>query len=252
MTPVAATQPELITEMELRPKTQPPSSTGLMLVIELLASRQDVDVAKLEKIIELHERVTRQQAEAEFNRAFAEMLPEVPTIIERAHTDKTTYAPLEDIVEPLRPILAKFGFSPSFRTEWPNEKTVRVVGILTHVSGHARTSEFMSAADATGSKNAIQALASAVSYGKRYTFKDLLCIVTRGEDDDGQSSEKAKQPDAPAGYEDWLLDMSAVAEEGWPKLSTAFGKSKLEYRKHLTGPDRVKWAALRGKAEKVK
>ena len=39
--------------------------------------------------------------------------------------------------------------------------------------------------DTTGSKNGVQAVASSVSYGKRYTAGLLLNITTTGEDDDG-------------------------------------------------------------------
>src|SRR6185295_6009416 len=50
--------------------------------------------------------------------------------------------------------------------------------------GHERTSEFLADADTSGSKNAIQARGSAVSYGHRYTTKDLLNITTREAADD--------------------------------------------------------------------
>lgn len=160
---------------------------SMALVIERLAARPEVDVHKLEKIIELQERILRVNAEAAFNAAFAEMSREIPTIIEHSKTDKTTYAPLEDIIETVRPILARHGFAVSHSTEWPSETRVRVVGILTHERGHARRSEFCGQADQTGSKNAIQALGSTVSYGRRYTTSDLLCIVTRREDNDAES-----------------------------------------------------------------
>jgi len=39
--------------------------------------------------------------------------------------------------------------------------------------------------DTSGSKNGVQAVASSVSYGKRYTAGLLLNITTTGEDDDG-------------------------------------------------------------------
>src|SRR6185369_8501881 len=115
----------------------------------------------------------------------AQMQGEIPVVIERAKTNNGTYAPLEDIQDVIRPILQKYGFYLSFRTEWPNEKTVKVVGILTHKDGHERTSEFLSGADASGNKNAIQGLGSANHYGRRYTTKDLLNITSRGVDDDG-------------------------------------------------------------------
>lgn len=194
-----------VRDMALVP-AEPQAESGLAAVIERLAANPSVDVVKLEKIIELQERILRHNAESAFNVAFSRMQPHIPTIIERASTDKTRYAPLEDIIEKVRPILAEHRFSLGFRTEWPDPKTVKVIGVLTHDEGHSRTSEFLSAADQTGSKNAIQALASAVSYGRRYTVKDLLCIVTREEDNDGETGEPPQKTDrpTPAGYDVWL------------------------------------------------
>ena len=42
--------------------------------------------------------------------------------------------------------------------------------------------------DLTGSKNAVQAAGSSVSYGKRYTVSALLNLTSRGEDDDARST----------------------------------------------------------------
>lgn len=221
-------------------------------MFERLARDPSVDVEKLERLIAMQERIMAHNAEAEFNAAFAAMLPKIPTIVERARTDKTAYAPLEDIIETIRPILAEFGFSLSFRTEWPEKNMVKVVGILTHRAGHSRNSEFLSAADQTGSKNAIQALGSAVHYGRRYTARDLLCIVTREADDDGERSDKGKAPAAPAGYDDWMADMASAADEGLQKLQIAWNQSKTEYRTYTAQYNKAQWASLKTKAGKVR
>jgi hypothetical protein len=134
------------------------------------------------------------------------MQAEIPTIAERGKTDKTTYATLEDIIAAVRPVLHKHGFALSHETDWPDPKTVKVIGILQHKDGHSRRSVFLSAADTTGSKNAIQALGSAMSYGRRYTSMDLLNITTRALDDDGGATGK---PAPPEGYAEWLGEMSA-------------------------------------------
>jgi hypothetical protein len=225
---------------------------GLASVIERLAANPQVDVAKLEKIIELQERILRHQAEQAFNVAFSALQSDIPTIIEKASTDKATYAPLEDIIEPVRPVLSRHGFSLSFRTEWPTDKSVKVIGILTHREGHARQSEFLSAADQSGSKNPIQALASAVSYGKRYTCKDLLCIVTRGEDDDAEKAVPKKAPEAPEGYDAWLAILEGVADSGMPAFSDAWNESQPSYRKHLASTDPKRLAAIKTCAIRVK
>lgn len=257
MSPIPTKEPLLVDAEPEQPtqlqRAEPVSDvTGLALVVERLAANPDVDVTKLEKIIELQERILNHQAREAFNTAFAKMQGEIPTIVEKGRGDKgMTYARLEDIVAQVRPILQKHGFTLSHRTEWPDTKTVKVIGILTHERGHERASEFLSAADQSGSKNAIQALGSAVSYGRRYTTKDLLAIVTTDEDDDGASSEKHQAGPAPDGYDDFLDNMTACADEGWPRLSKAFGDARADYRKRLTTTDKDTWAKLRKKAEGV-
>jgi hypothetical protein len=172
-------------------------------LVERLASDPNVDVAKLERLIAMNERAQDRNARDLFNQAFVKMATDIPEITEKGQiTNKdgnvqSLFARFEDIQRVVKPILQRHGFALSFRCEWPDKKTVKVIGVLSHDAGHARESEFMSDADPSGSKNAIQGLGSAVSYGRRYTTIDLLNITSRGQDDDGQTSEKGKQPEAP-------------------------------------------------------
>ncbi len=225
-----------------------PAPDPFMQMVERLAANPDVPVDKLERLLAMQERVLDRNAEAAFNAAFAEMQPEIPTIAERGKTDKATYARLEDIIEAVRPILGRHGFSLSHRTEWPDAKTVKVIGILMHREGHSRQSEFLSAADSSGSKNAIQGLGSSVAYGRRYTVKDLLNVVTSDEDDDGQRSGVAAAPD---GYSVWMENMEDVAPEGTARLQVEFQKSPKAFKEYATSKDLPRWRAVKAKAAKV-
>lgn len=228
-------------------------TSAWIAMIERLATNPDVNVDKLEKLLTMQERVQARNAEAEYNAAFAAMQPEIPVIVERHEGDsgKWSYAALEDIVEAVRPILAKHGFALNHKTTWPDDNTVKVIGILKHRAGHSETSEFKAKADNTGSKNGIQALGSSESYGKRYTTKDLLCIVTRGADDDGAKSETGKQPEAPDGYDAWLATLEAVASNGMAEFAAAWGKSKQEYRAYLSKTAPKLQARIKEKAAKA-
>lgn len=240
-------------ELEFNAPVESPSAVQRgepVSMFERLARDENVPVEKLERLLAMHERGLELSAKAAFNAAFAEMQGEIPVVIERAKTNNGTYAPLEDIQDAVRPILGKHGFGLSFRTEWPDAKTVRVIGILTHRDGHERTSEFLSSADASGNKNAIQGLGSAVSYGRRYTTKDLLNITSRGADDDGGKPKKEEQP-APAGFQDWLDNITAVADEGWDRLNATWQGSKKEYTAHLTKTEPLMLARLKTKAKQV-
>lgn len=250
-----------VKEVELVPRddAQPPVPQGseLVLMFERLAKDPAVDVEKLERLIAMQERILDHNAKAAFNSAFSEMQAEIPEINERGQIKnkegnvQSKYATNEDIQAALRPILQRFGFSLSFRTEWPDKKTIKVVGILTHREGYTRESEFLSDADTSGNKNSVQALGSAISYGRRYTTLDLLNITSRGMDDDGQSVSKLGKPEPPAGYEDWQADMAAAADEGTPALSAAWNKSKKEFQRYAAKFDTGSWERLKARAAKV-
>lgn len=243
-------------QAELVPVESQPAGdvNGLALVIERLAANPSVDVAKLEKIIELQERVLATQAKAAFAAAFSKMQGELPVVENRKKTNNGKYAPLEDIVEAVRPILTKWGFAVSHRSEWPpsTPPKVRVVGILTHCGGHERETAFESEADDSGNKNDIQGLGSVVTYGKRYTTKDLLGIVTRNEDTDGNRSQERAPVVAPVGFQAWLDDLSAVADNGHEALQEAWTKSRADLRKHLLATNTQGWEAIKRRAASVK
>lgn len=238
----------------LAPAPATPSGDAFMAMVERLAANPAVDVTKLAQIVDLQRGILADNAKAAFNAAFAQMQPEIPTIARSKRTNNAKYAPQEDIVQVVRPILERHGFGLSFRTEWPDKNTVRVVGILTHAEGHERTSEFLSEADDTGNKNDIQALGSAVTYGRRYTTTDLLNITTKDMDDNGAAAGRRTQSEvkAPAGFEDWWTDMIACADSGTKALEEAWTKSKPEYRKHVIASNKAVWEGLKRKAAGVR
>lgn len=227
-----------------------PTPDGSMF--ERLLRDPGVDVEKLERFMAMQERFDANRAKAAFNAAFAQMLGQIPVIHEGGETNNGTYARLEDIIPVVRPILQEFGFALSHTTEWPDAKTVRVIGILMHRDGHERRSEFLSAADSSGNKNTIQGLGSALSYGRRYTTLDLLNIATKEDDDGKKAGQKAPEKAAPAGYDVWFQGLEAVAVEGMPAFAKMWNESKKEFRTYLVDTAPKTLAALKQKAAKVK
>lgn len=164
------------------------SEVGAMIqVIERAAMNPDVDIDKMERLLQMQERILDRQAAADYSAAMAAMQTEIPSIAERGKTNNGRYATLEDIVDTVRPILQKHGFAVSFRVH-TLDKGVEITGVLMHRSGHREETTMLLPADTSGSKNAVQAYGSSVSYGKRYVLCSLLNITTRGEDDDGNAS----------------------------------------------------------------
>lgn len=190
----AAKKQEIATVQEAPVISQ---SAGLIAVIERAATNPDVDIDKMERLLEMHERITARDAKAAYFSALAVMQPELP-VIERRGTisvpakdgktgHNTPYALWEDVNEAIRPHLACNGFALSFRVNKDADR-VEVTGILSHRQGHSEETMLSLPMDSTGSKNNVQAIGSSVSYGKRYTAFALLNITSRGEDDDGKKA----------------------------------------------------------------
>ncbi len=166
-------------------------SGGLLEVIARAARDPSVDIDKMERLIAMQERVQDRQAVIAFNSALAELQPSLPIISERGGIKdrsgniQSTYALWEDVNEAIRPLLAEHGFALRFRVE-RGEDQISVTGILSHRDGHSEQTTLALPTDTSGSKNAVQAVGSSTSYGKRYTAFALLNITSTGEDDDGR------------------------------------------------------------------
>ena len=89
-----------------------------------------------------------------------------------------------ELVETIKGCLAAEGLSYRHRVEQGDE--VRVTCILTHQAGHSEQVSMSGPPDATGGKNAIQAIKSTRTYLKRSTFEDVTGAVIDDADDDGQ------------------------------------------------------------------
>lgn len=164
---------------------------ALIQVIERAARDPSVDIERMERLLGMHERLVERQAKAAYAAALARLQPKLPIIKERGSIKNNSgavqskYAFWEDIVGVITPLLASEGFSLSFRTGNKDGK-IQVTGVLTHEQGHSEDTTLDLPADTSGSKNAVQAVASSVSYGKRYTAGALLNLRTGELDDDGR------------------------------------------------------------------
>jgi hypothetical protein len=187
-----STQQEIVVSDEMPARQVATTETAAIVqMIERAASNPAVDIDKMERLLEMQERVFARNAKGEYNAAFALMQQDLPTIAERGVGDKSMkYALWEDVNEAIRPVLAKHGFGLSFKTGRTPDR-ITVTAILMHRGGHAEETTLELPIDTSGSKNAVQAVGSSTSYGKRYTAQALLNLVSRDgieRDDDGQRS----------------------------------------------------------------
>lgn len=176
------------TEQEQSNLPQTSSETAaIMSVIERVAMSPDADIDKLERMLDMQERVLDRNAKEAYTAALAAMQIELPRVIEHGTGhNRAKYAKLEDINDTIRPALQKHGFAITFRIKSENS-LIWVTTVLSHKNGHSEETSIPLSLDDSGNKNAVQAVGSSISYGKRYGLCAMLNIST-GDDDDGQSA----------------------------------------------------------------
>ncbi len=214
-------------------------SASLMDVIAQAARDPSVDIDKMERLIAMQERVQGRDAQTQYYAALAEMQPNLPIIDERGGIKdrsgniQSTYALWEDVNEAIRPTLSEHGFSLSFRVSRADGEII-VTGILAHRSGHREETTLSLPTDTSGSKNAVQAVGSSTSYGKRYTAFALLNITTTGEDDDGNKAgakivhDAARDAPFPQGPARNKTDLKAKGKELWRDVAASGDMDSLD------------------------
>ena len=161
-----------------------PSVTPLdMLNRAVLAG---ADIAMIEKLMALHERWDAGQARKAFDEAVAAAKRDIPPITRnvQGHNAKR-YADFAAIARVVDPIIGAHGLSYRFRTSQTDR--ISVTCILSHKAGHSEETTLSGPADTSGSKNAIQAIGSTLTYLQRYSLVQMLGLAA-GNDDDGKAA----------------------------------------------------------------
>lgn len=177
-----------------------PEVTTMIQVIERAASNPSVDLDKMERLLEMQERILNRNAEAEFNEAMTRAQSEMGRISADANNPQTRsrYASYGQLDRHLRPIYAKHGFSLSFSTEPAAVPEAIRVTCTVAKGGFSRQYHIDMPADGKGAKGGdvmtkTHATGAAVSYGMRYLLKmifnvavgevlDRIVRLTRGRD----------------------------------------------------------------------
>lgn len=190
-------------ERESNQQASVPAINQPMRLLELAISN-NADVDKLEKLMALQERWDAQEAKKSFLRAMANFQESCPDIVKAKKGHNYLYAPLSDIITQVRGLLADNGLS--YRFEQSHESQIEVTCIISHVDGHSEKTTMKAQPDTSGSKNAIQAVGSAVQYLMRYTFIGALGITTADIDMDGRVPQKPCADAITQDSEAWLTD----------------------------------------------
>ncbi len=203
-------QPEII-DAEVEHPVSVPAPTGRVvpmttavspyaLLETAVSNGAGLDV--IEKLMALQERHDAGQARKAFDAAMAEARADMPVIVKNQAADfgagKTAYKyeDLAAIAEAVGPVLARHGLSYRFRTGDTGQQ-ITVTCIVAHRDGYSEETSLSAPRDTSGSKNAIQAIGSAVTYLQRYTLKAALGLAA-SKDDDGHGYSNGRTADKAA------------------------------------------------------
>jgi hypothetical protein len=177
---------------------------------------------------------------------------------------------IDDVYNALAPHLAraKLLILPRVQSRIVTERETQKGGVLFYVVLDVEF-DFVSAID--GSKHVVRVVGEAMDSGDKATNKamsaaykyacmEAFCIPTEGDNDADATTREGVKPAAailphgfvPSGFEDWLTDLTATADNGTEALQKAWKASHQALRKHLLDTNTAGWEALKSKASKVK
>lgn len=167
----------------------PEPSVALMLQEVIRGGITTDNVAALEKMCDLYERMEAKKAERDFANDFNALMSEMPRIDATKpvpNNDGTVryhFAPLEEIDKQLRPLALKHGFTYSFAEGEHSEGRITKMCIVQHSSGHKKENRFTVRISAPPKSNDSQADSSTHSYAKRGALCDAFGIIIDHDDD---------------------------------------------------------------------
>jgi len=188
----------------VKAESQLPSvASMLQAVIQQGVTEQNV--AALERLCGLYERMQASDAEKQFAAAFVVLQSEMPKVNATKavpNNDGTTrykFAPFEEIMRQVTPMLQKYGFTVSFSNRYEENRLVETC-TLQHVGGHKRSNDFAVRIGSGPPKaSESQADGAAATYAKRFALTDALNIVVEHLDNDARIEGATITPEQAAG-----------------------------------------------------
>lgn len=176
-------------------------SAAIFQIIERAARDPNVDIDKMQRLMEMRDRELARMAQVEFNKAMSAAQAEMKPVARDADNDQTKskYARYETISEAIQPFVAKHGFALTFSEGTPaKENCIRTVCEVMHSAGHTKEYYADVPFDNVGmkgnaNKTNTHAYGSTKSYGKRYLKCDIFDVALKNEDDDGNNAGDAPE-----------------------------------------------------------
>ncbi len=185
---------------ETLPAVQPKHQDPVLAIIDMAARDPTVDVAKMQQLLDMRERVMAREAKIAYSVAMRAAQSEMQPVVRDAENKATSsrYARLETIDKVIRPVYTRHGFSLSFNAPATTKDSVTISCTVMHDSGHSERHELTGALDTTGAKGNsnktdVHGLGSSVSYFRRYLKVMIFDITLTNEDNDGNGVETVNQ-----------------------------------------------------------
>lgn len=188
--------------------------SDLLSAIATAVADPRMDVDKMAKLLDMHERITKDQQRVAFAAALSRLQARLPQIRKDGRivvkgVERSRYAKLEDIDLVIRPLLDEEGFAFSFDSKSTDAKMFDLSCTLSHREGHSVTKSLLLPMDRSDFRSDVQSIGSTVSYGKRQLIKMHLNLIERDEDDDGHGGSGPISDDQVKDIETLLSDTKA-------------------------------------------
>lgn len=188
-----------------------------------MAISKGFGVEQLEKFMDFAERYEKNQARKAFFAAMAAFKSEEIELFKVAGAEsRFDHADLGESIRAVSPLLAKYDLFANWKLSQP-DGLVSVECVVTHKDGHSESTGLRSAPDASGGKNGIQAIGSAVKYLERYTFFAATGLAPLEKDDDGEGTAvEYISPEQAATIKLWIDKCPTLDQPGFFKYCGAY------------------------------
>jgi len=166
-----------------------------------LAITNNVNVETLERLMTMRDKLKSEWAQEQYYSDMAKFQNECPTIRKTKSVPTKDgkmaykYAPLEQIIKQVKPLLDKYGFSYTTKMELKPDG-VKVVVVCQHRCGHTEETPMEVPFGAqTKIMSQTQVVAAATTFAKRYAFINAFGIMTADDDNDGAIHQMVDKPE---------------------------------------------------------
>lgn len=194
------------------------------------AIKKNVPVESLERLLAMRRELKAERAKEAYDQAMAEFQAECPTIEKTKQAYGYKYAPLESIVEQVKDLLSKHGFSYKFNTDERERGTI-IYCRINHIGGHFEDSQVSIDKETTTKMNASQQSGAVMTYGKRYAFCNALGILTGDEDTDARTTSPSPRPTMQQAHQQTILPITTDQKGDLMILLGKLGKTQSDLNK---------------------